>query len=187
MPCSDSSSGLNIRFDAQERFLSFEFAKITCSSEITAQTGLSSYCHLKNLPEILDMDFNMIVSVLGLNEDQEKQFILYALGKCYSLLNEKFAGKPISVAISKGAFIELVKNAGFAGKGERALYQNLEDLEEKKFVSYERKNLSLTSKGKKIYELIEKRVEPYIAVADTSPEDLMKLTNKARTVLSGFI
>ena len=77
MPCSDSSSGLNIRFDAQERFLSFEFAKITCSSEITAQTGLSSYCHLKNLPEILDMDFNMIVSVLGLNEDQEKQFILY--------------------------------------------------------------------------------------------------------------
>ena len=77
MPCSDSSSGLNIRFDSQERFLSFEFAKITCSSEITAQTGLSAYCHLKSLPEILDLDFNMTVSVLGLNEDKEKQFILY--------------------------------------------------------------------------------------------------------------
>lgn len=77
MPCSDSSSGLNIRFDTQERFLSFEFAKITCSSEISASTGLSSFCHLKNLTEILDLDFFMIVSALNLNQDQEKQFILY--------------------------------------------------------------------------------------------------------------
>ena len=77
MPCSDSSSGLNIRFDTQERFLSFEFAKITCSSEISAQTGLSSLCHSKALPEILDLDFHMLVSALNLNEDQEKQFILY--------------------------------------------------------------------------------------------------------------
>jgi hypothetical protein len=77
MPCSDTSSGLNIRFDSQERFLSFEFAKITCSSEITASTGLSPYCHLKALPEILDLDFSMLVSVLNLNNDQEKQFILY--------------------------------------------------------------------------------------------------------------
>jgi hypothetical protein len=77
MPCSDSSSGLNIRFDAQEHFLSFEFAKITCSSEISAQTGLSSFCHNKLLSEILDLDFHMAVSALGLNADQEKQFILY--------------------------------------------------------------------------------------------------------------
>ena len=77
MPCSDSSSGLNMRFDAQDRFLSFQFAKITCSSEISAQTGLSSYCAGKTLSEILDLDFPMAVSALNLNEDQEKQFILY--------------------------------------------------------------------------------------------------------------
>ena len=77
MPCSDSSSGLNIRLDIQERFLSFEFAKITCSSEISAQTGLSSFCSGKILPEVLDLDFHMLVSALNLNEDQEKQFILY--------------------------------------------------------------------------------------------------------------
>ncbi len=77
MPCSDSSSGLNIRFDSQEKLLSFEFAKITCSSEISAETGLSAFCYQRSLPEILDLDFNMIVSVLGLNEDQEKQFIMY--------------------------------------------------------------------------------------------------------------
>lgn len=77
MPCSDSSSGLNFRLDSQEKFLSFEFAKITCSSEIGAQTGLSSYCQFKTMQEILDLEFPMLVSVLNLNEDQERQFILY--------------------------------------------------------------------------------------------------------------
>ena len=77
MPCSDSSSGLNFRLDSQERFLGFEFAKITCSSEIGAQTGLSAFLSNKSLLEILDFDFNMLVSILDLNEDQERQFIMY--------------------------------------------------------------------------------------------------------------
>ncbi len=77
MPCSDSSSGLNFRLDAQEKFLGFEFAKVTCSSEITANTGLSAFLKNKSLDEILDLDFPMLVSVLGLNEDQERQFIMY--------------------------------------------------------------------------------------------------------------
>ena len=34
MPCSDSSSGLNIRLDLNERLVKFDFAKITCSGEI---------------------------------------------------------------------------------------------------------------------------------------------------------
>lgn len=77
MPCSDSSSGLNIRFDQDEKLISFEFAKITCSSEITAQTGLMALCQGKPLKDILHIDFHMTVSVLGLNDDQEKQFIMY--------------------------------------------------------------------------------------------------------------
>lgn len=77
MPCSDSSSGFNLRLDHEDKFLNFEFAKLTCSSEISAQTGLSSFCHGKTLPAILDLDFSMLVSVLNLNEDSERQFILY--------------------------------------------------------------------------------------------------------------
>lgn len=77
MPCSDSSSGLNLRLDHEEKLLSFEFAKITCSSEISAQTGLSWLCQGKTLLEILDLDFYMLVSALNLNADQESQFILY--------------------------------------------------------------------------------------------------------------
>lgn len=77
MPCSDSSSGLNIRFDSNDKLISFEFAKITCSSEITAQTGLMDLLKGKALSDVLETDFYMTVSLLGLNEDQEKQFIMY--------------------------------------------------------------------------------------------------------------
>ena len=77
MPCSDSSSGLNIRLSADEQFESFHFAKITCSSEIGGNTGLSDFCKGKSMEAILDLDFYMLRSVLGLNHDEERQFIMY--------------------------------------------------------------------------------------------------------------
>ena len=77
MPCSDSSSGLNITLDNQERMVKFDFAKITCSSAISADTGLSVLCRGKTLTEILELDFYVLRSVLNLSEDEEKQFILY--------------------------------------------------------------------------------------------------------------
>ena len=77
MPCSDSSSGLNIRLTNDERLDSFQFAKITCSSEIGGATGLSALCKGKSLEEILDLDFYMLRTVLNLNDDEERQFIMY--------------------------------------------------------------------------------------------------------------
>src|SRR5271167_2979160 len=77
MPCSDSSSGLNIRLDLTERLIHFDFAKITCSSEIGGGKSLSQFCAGKTLEEVLDLDFRMLVSVLNLNSDEEAQFILY--------------------------------------------------------------------------------------------------------------
>ena len=77
MPCSDSSSGLNIRLDLNERLISFQFAKITCSSEISGNTGLSKFCAGRTIDDIMNLDFYMIVSALNLNEDEEAQFILY--------------------------------------------------------------------------------------------------------------
>ena len=117
---------------------------------------------------------------------REQQFILFALGKCYALLDERFAGRPIQIAVSKSAFIELAENAGFAGKGERALYQNLEDLEKKRLIHYDNKNLSLTKKGGKAFAVINKNLSPYLAVANISYDDLLKFTKKARTVLRWF-
>jgi len=77
MPCSDSSSGLNIRLDLNERLVKFDFAKITCSSEISGGTKLSQFCAGKTMEEVLDLDFRMLVSALDLNGNEEGQFILY--------------------------------------------------------------------------------------------------------------
>ncbi len=77
MPCSDSSSGLNIWLDANDRFLKFDFAKITCSSEIKGTTGYSRFCVGLTLPEILDHSFLSLVESLNLQADEEQQFILH--------------------------------------------------------------------------------------------------------------
>ena len=76
MPCSDSSSGLNFRVDFDGKLISFEFAKITCSSEIKGESGYARYCQGKLLSEILDQRFETIAVDLGI-EDPEKQFVLY--------------------------------------------------------------------------------------------------------------
>ncbi len=77
MPCSDSSSGLNIRLDNQNRLVKFDFAKITCSREITGNTGYSEYCQRKSLEEILAHNFSDLVKDLKIETDEEKQFILH--------------------------------------------------------------------------------------------------------------
>ena len=77
MPCSDSSSGLNLRLDLNERLVKFDFTKITCSGEIAGGGKLSSFCAGKSPEEILGLDFGMLVSALDLFDDEEAQFILY--------------------------------------------------------------------------------------------------------------
>ena len=77
MPCSDSSSGLNITLDAQEHLVKFDFAKITCSSEIKGNTGYSALCKGQALDEILNHDYFMLVKDLKIEENDEKQFILH--------------------------------------------------------------------------------------------------------------
>ncbi len=76
MPCSDSSSSMVIKLDGQENFLSFEYAKITCGQEISAQTGLSDYLKGKDLNTILDLPFAQVTANLKINEE-ESQFVLY--------------------------------------------------------------------------------------------------------------
>ena len=76
MPCKDSASNMIIRLDNQDRFLSFEFSKMTCGSLINGETGFQDYCQGKNIFEILDYNFSDLVSALRL-EEEEQQYILY--------------------------------------------------------------------------------------------------------------
>lgn len=76
MPCSDSTSSIALKIDHGERFVSFEFAKITCGREITAKTGYNSYCRGKPLTEIIIISFTEVVNALNIHEEEE-QYILY--------------------------------------------------------------------------------------------------------------
>lgn len=76
MPCSDSSSSIALKLDQDERFLSFEYAKITCGREITAQTDYNSFCRGKTLQEILNVSYREAAENLK-TEQEEEQFILY--------------------------------------------------------------------------------------------------------------
>ena len=76
MPCNDSSSSLNLRLDSDERFVSFEFAKITCGREITAKTGYGDYLRGRSLEDILEIPFAEVIRALNLSAEDE-QFILY--------------------------------------------------------------------------------------------------------------
>jgi hypothetical protein len=77
MPCNDSSSGLNIRLDLNECLVDFDFAKITCSREITGNTGYAAYCKGQTLEEILKHDYFQLVKDLKAEGNEEKQFILH--------------------------------------------------------------------------------------------------------------
>lgn len=76
MPCSDSSSSICLKLDKEEKFLSFDFAKITCGREITSKTGYSGLCQGRPLPEILSLSFPEVLDKLQLKEEEAK-FILY--------------------------------------------------------------------------------------------------------------
>lgn len=95
-----------------------------------------------------------------------QQRILYSLGQCYQKLNQPFQDKPFKVFISKIAFIELLKQAEFIKKQERALYKNLELLEKKKLIQYPEKKIILTSRGQSTFNRIEKEICPFTEIRD---------------------
>ena len=72
MPCSDSSSSIFIKLDSEERFVTFQFAKITCGREITAETAFSKYLKGKTLDEILKLSYLQTVQDLNLTDDEAK-------------------------------------------------------------------------------------------------------------------
>ena len=95
-----------------------------------------------------------------------QQRILYSLGQCYQRLNQPLKDKPVKIFISKIDFIQLVKQANFVKKKERALYKNLELLGKKKLIEYKDKKIKLTQKGQRIVNKIEKETKPFVLIRD---------------------
>ena len=91
------------------------------------------------------------------------QLVLYSLGECYRQLNKRFEAAPLEVSVSKVVFIQMLMDAGLVGKKERALYKNLELLEQKKLVVYTNKQLRFTPRGYQMFSKLSKDVNPYVA------------------------
>ncbi|MDP3698629.1 MAG: hypothetical protein Q8R47_03505 [Nanoarchaeota archaeon] len=93
-----------------------------------------------------------------------QRLILYALGHFYTALNQPLVEKPVQVRTSKIAFIEHLLAAKIVAKQERALYKNLETLEQKKLISYENRMIMFTESGLKELEKINKEVRQFISL-----------------------
>ncbi|MFT5169983.1 MAG: hypothetical protein ACI9E5_000580 [Candidatus Omnitrophota bacterium] len=76
MPCSDSTSSICLFLNPEEKFISFEYAKITCGREITGDTGLNRFLFDKGLDFISNLSYDNLRKELDVS-DEEKQFILY--------------------------------------------------------------------------------------------------------------
>lgn len=76
-----------------------------------------------------------------------QRLILYALGQFYNALNQRLTEKPVKVRTSKITFIELLEKSEIFNKQKRALYKNLETLEQKKVIAYDHKMIHFTDSG----------------------------------------
>lgn len=99
------------------------------------------------------------------------RLMLFTLGSWYSSASRRLEGRPLELAVPKIVFIKALMNAGIAGKTERAIYQNLELLEEKRLISYDNKALGLTDLGRKEFEKSVDDVAPYLAVLKVLSKD----------------
>jgi len=93
---------------------------------------------------------------------KNQKLMLYSLGLCLKQLNKRFENKPLAFSFSKIVFIEILKESGLITKTERALYKNLEDLEKKKFIKYQGRNLIFTERGLKNFNFIQKELNPFL-------------------------
>lgn len=111
-------------------------------------------------------------------------FMLYSLGLCHEQFEKRFSGRPVMLSLSKADFIDLMQRAKIAHKKERALYKNMQDLEEQHYITYENKTLILTTKGEKVFDKIAADISPYLEVSGIlTSNDILKYTVKKQLIL----
>jgi len=92
---------------------------------------------------------------------EKHQFILYALYKYLTSINRRFENEPLEASMMKIDFIKLLLDLKIVEKSERALYKNLEILQEERYIKYEAHFLKLTNKGLKQILRIEDKMLPF--------------------------
>ncbi|RLE45543.1 hypothetical protein DRJ25_05505 [Candidatus Woesearchaeota archaeon] len=117
-----------------------------------------------------------------------QELILFALGKFYEEVNSRFSGKPLKVVISKMGMIDIIYNSNITGKDKEhvsfLVYKLLQKLEDKKMISYRSRGLRFTKKGKREYEKIKRRMQPYLNMLDALQDPRLYKKQKTQTVFN---
>ena len=116
-----------------------------------------------------------------MNLTRTHRLILYALGQFYLQLNQPLKEKPLQLRTSKIAFITFLLHSGIITKQERALYKNLEMLEEKNLISYDNHMIRFTEAGFKILEKIETEIKQFVQIEEHFRKEKPK--QKLQTVI----
>lgn len=93
-----------------------------------------------------------------------QKLILHSLGHFYQSINQPLIEKPLKLQTSKIVFIELLLKSKILSKQERAVYKNLETLEKKRMIEYERRMIRFTDRGLKHLHQIDQEIKPFIEV-----------------------
>ena len=114
---------------------------------------------------------------------QTEKLILFSLGQFYQSINQPLVAKPLTLRTSKITFIELMLESSIISKQERALYKNLESLEQEKFITYNQRMILFTSKGLKELERLNQEVKQYQEIIEYF-HNPQKTKRKLQTMIS---
>ena len=112
-----------------------------------------------------------------------ERLILYSLSEFYKSINQPLTATPLKLRTSKIAFIELLIEAKVISQQKRAVYKNLEALEEKKLIAYDKRMIKLTEKGLEILDKINQEVNQFVKIKDYF-KDAKRPKRKLQTVIS---
>ena len=112
-----------------------------------------------------------------------ERLILFSLSQFYSSINQQLVTKPLRLETSKITFIELILQSKIITKQERALYKNLENLEDKKLIEYDNRMIKFTDSGLKMFQKIDREINQFVDIKDYFKE-IKKTKRKLQTVIN---
>ena len=112
-----------------------------------------------------------------------ERLILYSLGQFYRRLNQPLTDKHLKLRTSKIAFIEVLLSSKIITKQPRTVYKNLENLEKKKLISYDKRMIKFTALGLNILEKINLEIKQFVDVKEHFRKT-KKPKRKLQTVIS---
>lgn len=117
----------------------------------------------------------------------QEEYVLFAIGTCFNSFNAQFCDKPLHVSFSKAVIIDVLISSKSVTKKERALYKNLESLEKKGYLKYDKKELRFTRKGYNFFLKKTDEINKINQVIDkiNNPKTI-KLHKKLQTKLDSF-